>query len=79
MGNVFSGNRCSKVNVEHLNQTGFDNFTEVSSVKRDARIEKVSDESFGKASNLLKVEDVDQTMVSNDSGMLKKKRVIMHF
>lgn len=67
MGNILSVKRHVKLDVKNLKETGFDNFTEVSSVKRDARIKEVTDESIGKASNLLK-EDVDRTLISYDSG-----------
>jgi hypothetical protein len=73
MGNALSGKTYTRLYVNDLKQTGFDNYTEVSSIKRNARIERVTDESFGKASNLLKVEGVNKTSVSNDYGMSNKK------
>jgi allantoicase len=53
MGNLLSKNRYTRLEAVAIDETAFECYTEVSSAARNAEVESVTDEAFGKASNLL--------------------------
>lgn len=73
MGNISSRHKYYQLKTTELKETGFQNFMEVSSKILGAKIEYVSDESFGSASNLLTQEVVDKDLILEDNG--KKKYI----
>lgn len=53
MGNIISKRKYTRLEAVAIDETPFESYTEVSSAIRNAKIDSVSDETFGKASNLI--------------------------
>lgn len=69
MGNVSSRHKYYSLKTNELKETGFQNFMEVSLAQYGAKIEYVSDESFGNSSKLLMQEAVDKDLIFEDDGI----------
>lgn len=68
MGAVLSKNKYDRLEAKTIGETALGCYTEVSSHLRNARIDSVTDETFGSASNLLKSTEVDSDFENDGQG-----------
>ncbi|CAO3670475.1 unnamed protein product [Rhizopus stolonifer] len=57
MGNIISRSKHIRLDTQNIEETGLDVYDQLACVKRGASVERVSNEFYGKAENLLKQED----------------------